>query len=114
MRISDWSSDVCSSDLILTSAGLLDRVEPEIAWNYLGQYPGAPEQETPWQAPPDADPLGSNGSDAMPLPYSLMVNALVREDALGVRITWPAAQHGRASWGERVGSSLYISDVVGS
>ncbi|WNI26618.1 non-ribosomal peptide synthetase [Streptomyces sp. ITFR-16] len=76
---------------ILTSAGLLDRVEPEIAWNYLGQYPGAPEQETPWQAPPDADPLGSNGSDAMPLPYSLMVNALVRDDALGVRITWPAA-----------------------
>lgn len=76
---------------ILTSAGLLDPVAPEIAWNYLGQYPGAPDRETPWQAPPDADPLGSNGSDAMPLPYSLMVNALVRDDALGVRITWPAA-----------------------
>lgn len=76
---------------ILTSAGLLDPVAPEIAWNYLGQYPGAPEQETPWQAPPDADPLGSNGSDTMPLPFSLMVNALVRDDALGVRITWPAA-----------------------
>lgn len=76
---------------ILTAAGLLDPVEPEIAWNYLGQYPGAPDRETPWQAPPDADPLGSGGSDAMPLPYSLMVNALVRDDALGVRITWPSA-----------------------
>ncbi|ROQ63253.1 non-ribosomal peptide synthase protein (TIGR01720 family)/amino acid adenylation domain-containing protein [Streptomyces sp. 840.1] len=76
---------------ILTSAGLLDPVEPEIAWNYLGRYPGAPDRETPWQAPPDAGPLGSNGSDAMPLPYSLMVNALVRDDALGIRITWPSA-----------------------
>ncbi|MFC8592307.1 amino acid adenylation domain-containing protein [Streptomyces atroolivaceus] len=76
---------------ILTAAGLLDPVEPEVAWNYLGQYPGAPAQETPWQAPPDADPLGSGGSDAMPLPHSLMVNALVRDDMLGVRITWPSA-----------------------
>ncbi|MEU0298311.1 amino acid adenylation domain-containing protein [Streptomyces sp. NPDC006175] len=76
---------------ILTAAGLLDPVEPEVAWNYLGRYPGAPADETPWQAPPDADPLGSGGSDAMPLPHSLMVNALVRDDALGVRITWPAA-----------------------
>ncbi|MFE9488949.1 amino acid adenylation domain-containing protein [Streptomyces sp. NPDC006641] len=76
---------------ILTAAGLLDPVEPEIAWNYLGQYPGAPDRETPWQTPPDADPLGSGGSDAMPLPYGLMVNALVRDDVLGVRITWPSA-----------------------
>ncbi|MFB4426474.1 non-ribosomal peptide synthetase [Streptomyces sp. QL37] len=76
---------------ILTAAGLLDPVEPEVAWNYLGQYPGAPADETPWQAPPDADPLGSGGSEAMPLPHSLMVNALVRDDALGVRITWPSA-----------------------
>ncbi|WLQ32225.1 amino acid adenylation domain-containing protein [Streptomyces castrisilvae] len=76
---------------ILTAAGLLGPVRPEIAWNYLGQYPGAPDSEMPWQPAPDADPLGSNGSGAMPLPYSLMVNALVRDDALGVRITWPAA-----------------------
>ncbi|MFF3783979.1 amino acid adenylation domain-containing protein [Streptomyces sp. NPDC001933] len=76
---------------ILTTAGLLDPVAPEIAWNYLGRYPGAPDRETPWQAPPDADPLGSGGSDAMPLPYALMVNALVRDDLLGVRITHPSA-----------------------
>ncbi|MEV0373732.1 amino acid adenylation domain-containing protein [Streptomyces sp. NPDC050636] len=76
---------------ILTAAGLLDPVEPEVAWNYLGQFPGAPARETLWQAPPDADPLGSGGSDELPLPHSLMVNALVRDDELGVRITWPSA-----------------------
>nr|WP_231626790.1 non-ribosomal peptide synthetase [Streptomyces apocyni] len=76
---------------ILTARGQLDPVQPEIAWNYLGQFPGAPATETPWQAAPDADPLGSGGSDALPLPHSLMVNALVRDDALGVRITWPSA-----------------------
>ncbi|MEU1155378.1 condensation domain-containing protein [Streptomyces sp. NPDC005918] len=76
---------------ILTSAGLLDPVEPEVAWNYLGQFPGAPSRETPWQPAPDADPLGSGGTDELPLPHGLMVNALVRDDALGVRITWPAA-----------------------
>ncbi|WP_445398072.1 amino acid adenylation domain-containing protein [Streptomyces sp. LE64] len=76
---------------ILTAAGLVDPVPVEVAWNYLGQFPGAPTEETPWQAPPDADPLGSGGTDELPLPYGLMVNALVRDEALGVRITWPAA-----------------------
>ncbi|WKX69471.1 condensation domain-containing protein [Streptomyces sp. XD-27] len=76
---------------ILTAAGLLDPVEPEVAWNYLGQFPGAPTDETPWQPAPDADPLGSGGTDELPLPHSLMVNALVRDDALGIRITWPSA-----------------------
>ncbi|MEW2554910.1 amino acid adenylation domain-containing protein [Streptomyces zhihengii] len=76
---------------ILTAAGLLDPVEPEVSWNYLGRYAGAPDEETPWQVPPDADPLGSGGSGVLPLPHALMVNALVRDDALGVRITWPEA-----------------------
>ncbi|WP_267242291.1 non-ribosomal peptide synthetase [Streptomyces sp. PR69] len=76
---------------ILTTVGLLDPVRPEIAWNYLGQFPGAPTEETPWQTPPDADPLGSGGAGALPLPHSLMVNALVRDDALGIRVTWPSA-----------------------
>ncbi|MFJ4624599.1 amino acid adenylation domain-containing protein [Streptomyces sp. NPDC088812] len=76
---------------ILTTAGLLDPVTPEVAWNYLGRFPGAPDGEVLWQAPPDADPLGSGGPDALPLPYALMVDALVRDDRLGVRLTWPAA-----------------------
>ncbi|QDQ15508.1 non-ribosomal peptide synthetase [Streptomyces spectabilis] len=76
---------------ILASAGLLDPVAPEVAWNYLGQFPGAPTTETPWQPAPDADPLGSGGTGELPLPHSLVVNALVRDDALGVRITWPSA-----------------------
>ncbi|SER21506.1 non-ribosomal peptide synthetase [Actinokineospora terrae] len=67
---------------------------PEVGWNYLGRFPAAPEEETAWQSPPDADPLGSGGED-LPLPHPLMVNALLRDDGhgecLGVRFTWPAA-----------------------
>ena len=63
---------------------------PEVSWNYLGRFPAAPTAEVPWQAPPDADPLGSGGDD-LPLPHALMVNALERDDRLGVRFTWPAA-----------------------
>nr|WP_026316765.1 non-ribosomal peptide synthetase [Actinokineospora enzanensis] len=63
---------------------------PEVGWNYLGRFPAAPGEETAWQPPPDADPLGSGGED-LPLPQALMVNALLRDDELGVRITWPAA-----------------------
>ncbi|MGW2173783.1 amino acid adenylation domain-containing protein [Streptomyces sp. NPDC001705] len=74
---------------ILTTAGLLDPVGPEIAWNYLGRYAAAPAEETPWQSPPDADPLGSGGTPELPLPHALMVNALVRDDRLGIRLTWP-------------------------
>ncbi|GGS17101.1 putative non-ribosomal peptide synthetase [Streptomyces aureoverticillatus] len=94
---------------ILTTAGLLDPVRPEVAWNYLGRFPGAPAEETPWQAPPDADPLGSGGTSELPLPHSLMVNALVRDDTLGVRITWPSALFTAAEiedLGERLRAAL--------
>ncbi|MFC9255606.1 amino acid adenylation domain-containing protein, partial [Amycolatopsis thailandensis] len=65
---------------------------PEIAWNYLGRFPAAPVTETPWQRPPDADPLGSGGGPEMPLPYALTVNAMVPDGGtLGVRFTWPSA-----------------------
>ncbi|NUT52751.1 MAG: non-ribosomal peptide synthetase, partial [Saccharothrix sp.] len=73
---------------------------PEISWNYLGRFPDRPTAETPWQAPPDADPLGSGGGDDLPLPHALMVNALVRDDVLGVRLTWPAALFTEAEIGE--------------
>ncbi|MBB5953739.1 amino acid adenylation domain-containing protein/non-ribosomal peptide synthase protein (TIGR01720 family) [Saccharothrix tamanrassetensis] len=69
--------------------------EPEISWNHLGRFPAPPAGETPWQAPPDADPLGSGGGDDLPLPYPLMINSLARDDgdgdALGVRFSWPSA-----------------------
>ncbi|WP_433260071.1 amino acid adenylation domain-containing protein [Actinosynnema sp. CS-041913] len=79
---------------ILSVDGPLVR-EPEISWNHLGRFPALPAAETPWQAPPDADPLGSGGGDDLPLPHALMINALARDDgdgeALGVRFTWPSA-----------------------
>ncbi|WP_410662203.1 amino acid adenylation domain-containing protein [Amycolatopsis sp. lyj-84] len=65
---------------------------PEVAWNYLGRFPAAPVAETPWQRPPDADPLGSGGGADLPLPYALTVNAMVPDGGtLGVRFTWPSA-----------------------
>ncbi|UUV32776.1 amino acid adenylation domain-containing protein [Amycolatopsis roodepoortensis] len=65
---------------------------PEIAWNYLGRFPEAPAEETLWQRPPDAEPLGSGGGAEMPLPYALTVNAMVPDGGtLGVRFTWPSA-----------------------
>ncbi|RKT55490.1 non-ribosomal peptide synthetase [Saccharothrix australiensis] len=68
---------------------------PEVAWNYLGRFAALPPTATAWQAPPDADPLGSGGGDDLPLPHALMINALARDDgdgeALGIRFTWPSA-----------------------
>ncbi|WP_409495393.1 amino acid adenylation domain-containing protein [Amycolatopsis sp. cmx-11-12] len=65
---------------------------PEVAWNYLGRFPAPPVAETPWQRPPDADPLGSGGGADLPLPYALTVNAMVPDGGtLGVRFTWPSA-----------------------
>ncbi|WP_181771223.1 non-ribosomal peptide synthetase [Amycolatopsis pittospori] len=65
---------------------------PEVAWNYLGRFPAAPVTETPWQRPPDADPLGSGGGADLPLPHALTVNAMVPDGGtLGVRFTWPSA-----------------------
>ncbi|GLZ11665.1 hypothetical protein Acsp04_19000 [Actinomadura sp. NBRC 104425] len=84
---------------VLAAAGELgDAPEPEISWNYLGRFPAALGAETAWQPPPDAEPLGSGAGDDLPLPHSLMINALARDDgsgdgggALGIRFTWPAA-----------------------
>ncbi|GAB2734824.1 non-ribosomal peptide synthetase [Amycolatopsis magusensis] len=67
----------------------LPAADPEISWNYLGRFPD--RAEGVWQAPPDADPLGSGGGDDLPLPYALMINALARDEALGIRFTWPSA-----------------------
>ncbi|MFD0204171.1 amino acid adenylation domain-containing protein [Saccharothrix carnea] len=80
---------------------------PEISWNYLGRFPSRPVEDTPWQAPADADPLGSGGGDDLPLPHPLMINALARDDgdgeALGLRFTWPAALFTEAEIGELAG-----------
>ncbi|GAA4523535.1 non-ribosomal peptide synthetase [Amycolatopsis samaneae] len=66
-------------------------VVPELSWNYLGQFPAPATEDVPWGVPADADALGSGGDDTLPLPYGLMVDALARDDRLGVRFTWPSA-----------------------
>src|SRR3546814_3304959 len=38
MRISDWSSDVCSSDLLLVNLGTPDAPEPAAVRRYLAEF----------------------------------------------------------------------------
>src|SRR3546814_14460320 len=46
MRISDWSSDVCSSDLVLASEGtLIDPAAKEQLWSALNSLASAPVPE---------------------------------------------------------------------
>ncbi|WP_460443833.1 amino acid adenylation domain-containing protein [Amycolatopsis cihanbeyliensis] len=85
---------------ILTTAGLLPEVHPEVGWNYLGRFPERPSEETSWRRPPDADPLGSGGNEDLPLPHGLMINALAEDGSLGVRFTWPSALFTTAEIGE--------------
>ncbi|WP_433470241.1 amino acid adenylation domain-containing protein [Saccharomonospora azurea] len=82
---------------ILAAAGepeLLSAPRPQVSWNYLGQFPPAPQTERPWQAPPGATPFGSGG-DALPMPFGLMVDAMAWDDGDGAtlhaRLTWPRA-----------------------
>src|SRR3546814_12912837 len=53
MRISDWSSDVCSSDLPSTQVGavLVDADNHIIATGYNGFPPGIEETPARWQRP---------------------------------------------------------------
>ncbi|GAA4994431.1 amino acid adenylation domain-containing protein [Pseudonocardia tropica] len=68
---------------------------PSITLNYLGRLPAPGTATTPWRPPPGADPLGSGGTDGMPLPAALSVDAIALETGagheLGIRLTWPAA-----------------------
>ncbi|WP_232376772.1 non-ribosomal peptide synthetase [Amycolatopsis aidingensis] len=76
---------------ILTTAGLLPEVHPEVSWNYLGRFPERASEEIVWRRPPDAEPLGSGANPDLPLPHSLMINALADDESLGIRFTWPSA-----------------------
>jgi len=79
---------------VLSAAGVVTPVRPEMSWNYLGQFAAAPVAERAWQAPPGSAPFGSAG-DTLPLPHGLMLNAMTWDEgdgpALHVRITWPRA-----------------------
>src|SRR3546814_12642528 len=56
MRISDWSSDVCSSDLVLRERRLADRARPDDqpAGRGRADDPGAPDRR------PDEGPRGGH------------------------------------------------------
>ncbi|GAA1221701.1 amino acid adenylation domain-containing protein [Prauserella alba] len=79
---------------ILTAAGQVSPVRPDVSWNYLGQFASAPDGERAWQAPPGSAPFGSGG-DALPMPHSLLFNAMTTGGSDGqelhVRVSWPRA-----------------------
>src|SRR3546814_18668209 len=105
MRISDWSSDVCSSDLFAVNRGI-----PAIAVSYAGvagrSYTtladGAPEYRIAALVVKLVAQLEANkGSDGRLLP-----------PGIGLNVTIP--EIGRASCRERVCQYEYISVVAGS
>src|SRR3546814_16615596 len=107
MRISDWSSDVCSSDLIqyehvyppgTDAADLL--VQMQLPFVVLRQVPRDVETE----ASPLADGLGCHERREHPL-GAVFGNAravVLTRQRLLVRV-WLDAGIGRASWRARVG-----------
>src|SRR3546814_15729787 len=66
MRISDWSSDVCSSDLILVREGETVPVSAELGHWTLTGYADAPATETDAPAT-EANSPAAAGSTAPPL-----------------------------------------------
>src|SRR3546814_1098762 len=94
MRISDWSSDVCSSDLLDKPGGDAPEIERVATRNAIG----ALARHAVWLEEPETraanlfDPVVTVAS-AVPV-YRLR---LQRSDA------WRDQQIGRASWRERVG-----------
>src|SRR3546814_5839721 len=82
MRISDWSSDVCSSDLIGDEEVPVDVLVAD-----------------PVQAAQDIQPLGAP-HDRIPLPRDLYRNADGRPNSAGIDLS--NEQIGRASCRERV------------
>src|SRR3546814_17369692 len=48
MRISDWSSDVCSSDLLLNLASVCHAEDKSVVWGYVARYaPGVTPESNP-------------------------------------------------------------------
>src|SRR3546814_11922780 len=90
MRISDWSSDVCSSDLELRAAGLLDDAPTVSGRSLFAEIDAAPTAVAGDDAHPVVldyrQPLSARGG------YSILYGALAPEGCI-VKL----AGHGRSS-----------------
>src|SRR3546814_12456566 len=116
MRISDWSSDVCSSDLSRSSGGASGALQEQIRQSALERYQQDfaalraaldDDQREQW----DAAVSALVGARRAPL-YKLVDG---QPQAVMVRIgagAGPSTEIGRASWRERVCLSVSISVVA--
>src|SRR3546814_14027169 len=97
MRMSDWSSDVCSSDLRLAERGDAQRLERiEIGGAvYIGQQPGLPGRIIAHRR----SSCGGGSPGAPPLSVFLACQPAVRGQP----------EIGRAPWRERVCQNMLIS-----
>src|SRR3546814_458539 len=81
MRISDWSSDVCSSDLVvITLMHMKSDLDPDQRWNLSG-FSGTPRSEVA-RAALDADSyvaVAEIDSDSLDDAYMLTQNGLVSD-----------------------------------
>src|SRR3546814_11501331 len=107
MRISDWSSDVCSSDLHLLSSLRAERSKPSVldkadGWRLPRRLQLLAMTGTSWLAPCAFLPDSPNGSDSRRAAHE-SDRSLHRE--AGRKI-------GRASCRERVCKYVYISGVA--
>ncbi|WP_380567727.1 amino acid adenylation domain-containing protein [Saccharothrix mutabilis] len=74
-----------------TAAELAALPEPQVEFNYLGRLTLGERAGEPWSGAPEVGAMGGGVDDAMPAPYCLVLNALVRGDTLEADWQWPAA-----------------------
>src|SRR3546814_6629626 len=99
MRISDWSSDVCSSDLTLTLRGVSREVKLDVVFNQLKRYPLPPWTRTVGFSATTTISREASGFDAWPT---------VIGDAVALRIE---AEAQRVSGGEVVGADSDAPEI---
>src|SRR3546814_12168896 len=117
MRISDWSSDVCSSDLIAILSGLLG--SDAKAYEYVAaQHPsGKSASGAPILPNHLADARKNNlkaerASAVLKWPAAARVSGLSQARCEPSQCSRTLAQIGRASCRERVCQYVYISGVA--
>ncbi|MFC0063317.1 amino acid adenylation domain-containing protein [Umezawaea endophytica] len=72
-------------------SGLTDAPVPQLLFNYLGRFTAT--GGTDWATAPEAPPLGEDRDPRMPFGHALEIDAVVRDDEAGPRLsamfTWP-------------------------
>jgi len=72
-------------------SGLAGKPAPQLLFNYLGRFTAT--EGTDWATAPEAPPLGEDRDPLMPFGHALEIDAVVRDDEAGPRLsatfTWP-------------------------